>query len=336
MNRCTNYRFLILLLFVVFMGSLGTQPAYAGEEAAEKKQKGSFIGVYPTDLTKDHREALNYKGKDGVMLDGIVEGGPAEAAGLEAGDILIAIDKDKIGSMEDLRKALKSHKPGDKVKVTVVRDGKEKSNKLTLGEKPDRDTISKTYEYYSQMKSKKVGFLGVETMTLEDELADYFEVKHGVMIKRVVEDSPAEKAKMQAGDIIVEIADEKIKTNEDVFDVVRSHKPDETVEVKFVRRGRAKSVKATLSGTTDHSVRMPSLRAIPGLSERIMLYDSEDFEDITDKVKEALEDLNLDELDFHEESEDLKLEMMELKKEMELLKEEMKKVKEMREKNEHK
>lgn len=337
MKHCITNHFLTLLLTVVLMSSFGLQSAYTAEEATEAKPKGTFIGVYPTELTQDSRDALNYEGKDGIMLDNIVEDGPAEAAGLEAGDILIAIDKNKIGSVEGLRKALKKYKPGEKIKVVVVRDGKEKSYKLELGEKPDRDTISKTYDFNSQRKSKKVGFLGVETMTIEDDLASYFEVKHGVLIKRVVEDSPAEKGGLLAGDIIVKIASEKIKTTEDVFEIVRSHDPDEEVTISIVRKGKAMNLKVKLAETSDRSIfTLPSMPGIPGLSERIMIYDSDGFDDITDKVKEALEDLDLDDLKNYESSEELKQEMMRLKEEMERLKEDMNKVKEGRKMEEHK
>jgi hypothetical protein len=75
----------------------------------------------------------SFQGK-GYRLSGVRDGLPAQKAGLKAGDVMIQFDKNKIGTVDDFFNALQNFSPGDKVKVTVLRDGKETTVEVTLGE----------------------------------------------------------------------------------------------------------------------------------------------------------------------------------------------------------
>ncbi|MCX8007023.1 MAG: trypsin-like peptidase domain-containing protein [Coriobacteriia bacterium] len=95
-------------------------------------------------------------------------------------------------------------------------------------------------------------FLGVATATIDEATAERFglPVSAGAYVQNVVTGSPAERAGIQAGDIIVRIGADKIESVEDVFAAVRSHKVGETVEVEVVRGSRRLTVKATLAADT--------------------------------------------------------------------------------------
>jgi|GEM_PF-5296841 len=104
-------------------------------EAKADGDKGGFIGIYPAEIGDNTREALDFKG-DGILVHEIVEGGPAEKAGLEAGDIIVELGGKKLKSMKDLRKVLSKHDPNSKIKVLVMRDGEKEKFKVKLGERP--------------------------------------------------------------------------------------------------------------------------------------------------------------------------------------------------------
>lgn len=74
-------------------------------------------------------------GAPGVPISGVLPGSPAEKAGLMKGDRITAIDDEKIGGIEDYTAVLKSHSPGDTVRVTFAREGKEQRVRATLGER---------------------------------------------------------------------------------------------------------------------------------------------------------------------------------------------------------
>lgn len=72
---------------------------------------------------------------DGVLLRGTMTGSPAEAAGLQKGDRIVGIDEETISGLEDYSAVLKSHKPGDVIRVRYVRDDKERTVEATLVER---------------------------------------------------------------------------------------------------------------------------------------------------------------------------------------------------------
>ena len=69
---------------------------------------------------------------EGLLLSGVVEGGPAEKGGLKGGDVIVKLGDSKISGIEDFDSALRKHKPGDKIKVIVQRDGKPVELEVTL------------------------------------------------------------------------------------------------------------------------------------------------------------------------------------------------------------
>src|SRR5512140_1990272 len=84
---------------------------------------GAYLGTIPDYM----------KTEGGVLLSGVREGGPAEAAGLKAGDVIVKFDGIRVDNIYDYTYALRSRKPGQSVKITVLRDGKEVELVATLG-----------------------------------------------------------------------------------------------------------------------------------------------------------------------------------------------------------
>ena len=89
----------------------------------------AFLGVGLADEAADG---------GGVAIEEISEGGPADDAGLQSGDVIVAIDGDKVETPEDVRTAIDSHQPGDEIEVEVRRDGDTQTETVTLGERPDQ------------------------------------------------------------------------------------------------------------------------------------------------------------------------------------------------------
>jgi hypothetical protein len=93
---------------------------------------GAYLGTIPSYADSG----------DGVKLDGVNEGSPAEKGGLRAGDVIVRFGDTKVEDINDFMDGLTKHKPGDEVEVVVRRDGKETPLKVKLGTRPggsDRD-----------------------------------------------------------------------------------------------------------------------------------------------------------------------------------------------------
>jgi membrane-associated protease RseP (regulator of RpoE activity) len=155
------------------------------------------------------------------------------------------------------------------------------------------------------MRLRSGGFLGVQTMALEGQLAEYFEVSEGVLVTEVVEDSPAEKAGIKAGDVIIAVDGKGVETPGDLRRRVNGMDPEDTVELTLHRRGSRVTVTATLGDRKDSSaapepprdrlvfavpriegMELPDIEPIPGL-DRLEIHGLD-----------ALKDLELPEIDW--------------------------------------
>jgi putative serine protease PepD len=75
--------------------------------------------------------------QSGAVVSDAVPGGPADKAGVQAGDKIVAIDSRPIQSSDDVSAAVAAHKPGDQTKVTVLRGGNRRTLTVTLGTRPE-------------------------------------------------------------------------------------------------------------------------------------------------------------------------------------------------------
>jgi S1-C subfamily serine protease len=113
----------------------------------------AFLGISGGTITPELAKALNLPVKQGVIVQQVVKNGPADRAGLEAGstsatingqevrlggDIVTEVNGKQVTSMEDLIEQIQDSKPGDKLELQVIHDGKEKSVDVTLGTQPKK------------------------------------------------------------------------------------------------------------------------------------------------------------------------------------------------------
>ena len=96
-----------------------------------------WIGVEPLNLSKELAESLKLPSKTGgVLLSGVLEGGPADRAGVKPGDVLIAINNQPIQDVRSLLNQVAQFRPGSDVNATVLRKGKELDLKIEIGMRP--------------------------------------------------------------------------------------------------------------------------------------------------------------------------------------------------------
>ena len=96
----------------------------------------AFLGVEPAELTPQIAEQFDVEAERGVIVLGVVERSPAEAAGLRRGDVIVSLDGDSLETVEDLLSTLRRRSPGDTVDLRIVRDGEEQTVRATLQDRP--------------------------------------------------------------------------------------------------------------------------------------------------------------------------------------------------------
>lgn len=95
-----------------------------------------FFGIQPGPLNPQVARLLNVEAEGGVVVLDVVSGGPAEAAGLRPGDVIVTMDGRDVRSLEDFLASLRRHEPGDRVEVGVVRDGQPLTVGVVVAERP--------------------------------------------------------------------------------------------------------------------------------------------------------------------------------------------------------
>ncbi len=95
-----------------------------------------WIGVEPQDITPELADSFGLKQKSGAIIAGVIRGGPADKAGMKPGDILIAIEGKPVGDTTQMLNLVAQLKPGNKAKITVLRDTKEPTLEVLIGKRP--------------------------------------------------------------------------------------------------------------------------------------------------------------------------------------------------------
>jgi serine protease Do len=196
-----------------------------------------YLGVTVQVLTRDMREAYDLDPRTrGAIINGVNEGGPAETAGVEPGDIVIAVDGDRLQSQQDFLQRVAGHMPGDSVELTVVRGdaaGQETVNlTVTLTERPAENEVLASQLGLTPQPNSRGGDeaedeismsarrLGMRVSDLTDQLAEQLQIDstmQGVVITDVAQNSPAAVAGLSQGDVVLRVGRQVI-TNADEFE----------------------------------------------------------------------------------------------------------------------
>jgi serine protease Do len=178
-----------------------------------------WLGVRIQQVTDEIAESLGVKPPRGALVAGIDEKGPAKPAGIEAGDVIVTFDGKDIKEMRDLPRVVADTPVGKDVPVIVIRKGKEETKTVKLGRLEDGEkqaALTNPADPGPAPVVKKT--LGLELSALTDELRKKYKIKDavkGIVILGVDAGSPAADKRLNAGDVIVEIAQEVVASADD-------------------------------------------------------------------------------------------------------------------------
>jgi serine protease Do len=313
----------LLFAAVALAGPAGAADKIVKKVRVETEPGKPFIGVNMEELGADVLKGLDASVKKGVLITQVVEGSPAEKAGLEDGDIVILFDRKEVGSPDELKELVGETRVGDTVGVKVVRNGEPQSFKVTIGEWPEEESFAvvapEAFRWIGDGKgifemNLGRGRLGVQVAVLNEGLAPYFGVEEGegVLVLDVVEGSSAAKMGVEAGDVIRRIDGEKVGSVEDLVGAVGELGAGEKFELGLVRAKK----EMVLEGEADESPVDVYVKAfgrdkdgkMPGIEKHFMRHDLSDLPAVDMK--------------------EMRKEMDELKKELEKVREELEKIKE--------
>ncbi len=223
----------------------------------------AFLGITSRSLSGRDARNLDMDRRDGALIQQVYHDTAAEEAGLKKGDVIIEFDGERVFDDDDLGEMIRDHDAGDKVSIGIIRDGKEKTLDATLGSLDDWREDDGALSFSAPMPpivgSGSWGWgvnrrpqIGVNVMDLNSQLAEYFNVsdERGVLVTRVTRRSPAEKAGIQAGDVIIRAAGERVVQSGDISNALEG-RWGESIDVEVIRNGSRREFKVDLKDEHD-------------------------------------------------------------------------------------
>lgn len=185
-----------------------------------------FLGVRLADIDAERAKTLKLGDVRGVEVKAVMEGSPADNAGIQPGDVLLTYNGETLLGAEQLSRMVRETPPGRKVKVQYWRNGKTQTAILAVGtasnshlnlpfEMPMPNWQTPSMDFPTPLLVWRNSMVGIDFERVDLQLADYFGVKAGVLIRSVRPGSPAEKAGMHAGDVIFSVAQQTLSTEHD-------------------------------------------------------------------------------------------------------------------------
>ena len=199
-----------------------------------KKVSRGWLGVTIQDVDPNTAKALGLEGAKGALIGSVLPGEPADEAGLRAGDVIVRVDKTDIEDASGVTRSVASLKPGTKIDVVVLRDGKEVKATVKLGERASASSPTKE----GQSEGSELG-VSVKPLTADDARALQLsaDVK-GLLVVSVNADSAAAEAGLRNGDVILSANLKPVATAPELADIVRKDgKERGAVMLQINRRG---------------------------------------------------------------------------------------------------
>jgi serine protease Do len=283
-----------LTLALASGGSVLAAPQKAAEKPADKTADkdrhvrviriggGAFLGVSLEEVGKEDVTRLKLPEERGAIVTSVETGSPAEQAGLQKDDVVMAFQGDAVHTAAQLSRLVRESPAGRTVNLDVSRSGKSQRVQATLGERkrsgdwhfemPDLDIElpeppdapeAPMLPSLPRMRAPRAfgpdffmgtwggpRKLGIQYQEIGDQLAKYFRLAadRGVLVSDVEPEGPAAKAGMQAGDVILKVGERAVRDGEDLRHELSRSEPGTQVGIQVQRDGKPVDLKVTLGG----------------------------------------------------------------------------------------
>ncbi|MDA3885652.1 MAG: trypsin-like peptidase domain-containing protein [Candidatus Delongbacteria bacterium] len=206
--------------------------------------KRAYLGIFPKAIVNGEREPLGLdEDQNGILIATVEKDTPAEEAGLKADDIIIEMNGKPIDTLEKFRFELAGFKPDEKIKFVVLRDGKEKTFNVKLGDRGKLLGLNNNNEKDEEINDSE-DILGLSLKNVNKEIKDKYKLSsdEGIIITKIDEESQL-FGKLAAGDVVtkaiiagVQYKIDDIKEFKKVAKIIEDKKVNYII--KYLRKGR--------------------------------------------------------------------------------------------------
>jgi serine protease Do len=225
----------------------------------------SYLGIGVADITIARAKALNLKEERGAEVTNVAKDSPADKAGIKQGDVVLEYDGAAVEGIEQITRLVRETPIGRQVKISVWRNGAAQT--LTATVEASRSSALPAMQrnmgihregaylvfpddageqlripmpqiqipqFQMNLQNPMLGIEG-ESLRSQEQLADFFGVKDGVLVKLVRKNSAAEKAGIKAGDVVVKVEDSTVSNSQEITRALRALGSKKTFTVTVVR-----------------------------------------------------------------------------------------------------
>ena len=248
----------------------------AGQRARlDRDLSGAYLGVSVQSVTEARAKELKLGGTRGAIVTSVVPDSPAERAGLRVDDVVVSVNGKEVASGDDLTELIRGHAEGQQVTLEVMRDGRRERLTATLAKRPewswpgvwrvDPDQfnfeLDKLPEHFRHFELPEGlsgeglfvfggrARLGVTLLPLTDQLREHFGVEagKGALVSGVSKNSPAERAGLRAGDVLLSVDGQEVRRTGDVATALRKGgEGSRTVQLEVIRDRSRQTLSATI------------------------------------------------------------------------------------------
>jgi S1-C subfamily serine protease len=225
---------------------------------------GTYLGVNLAEIDANRAKELKLKDDYGVEISRVEENSPAEKAGVKTGDVVLEYNGQRVEGMEQFGRMVRETPPGREVRLTISRDGKMQTLTAVLSTRKIRfptnfppDFVMPEFhmpdmpQIYTATRS---AMLGVEAETLGSQLAVYFGVKDGVLVRSVLDNTPAQKAGIRAGDVITKVDGMAVSSPSELSGAVRAANSKKTYAIELMRERKPVTVNVTVEDRSEERI----------------------------------------------------------------------------------
>ena len=193
-----------------------------------------WLGVSIQNVDRTLAESFDLDRPRGALVAQVGKDSPAERAGIESGDIIVEVDGEQIEVSADLPHVIGLIAPGSKVPVSVIREGKERSVRGEIGAL-EANEVARVVASASEPGTLQA--LGMVVRELQETDENPSDLRGGVLVTKVDDESAADESGVRAGDILTRFGRTPISRLADMESAIEQIKPGDSVSLRLIRQG---------------------------------------------------------------------------------------------------
>jgi len=197
---------------------------------ADGKVSRGWLGIAIQEISKELSESFNMKSTQGALVAGVEKESPADKGGLKPGDVILKFGENDIKVSSDLPKFVSSTKPGSKIFMNILRQGKEKQLEITIGEMPSEEMVVAKKNEQSQKNR-----IGLTVKDLTPQQKKQIKENAGVLVLDVADASL--NAGIRKGDVILGLNNNPVSSVQSFNQDLKKIKKGKTIALLIYRNG---------------------------------------------------------------------------------------------------